>query len=60
MKTLVKIWKYLFPSAQELMQRRFEEFMSDCHDIRDVEYRLQQWNREYGMEKRKFGGLQIR
>lgn len=60
MKTLSKIWNYLFPSQQEEMSRKFEAFMADCHDIRDVEYRLQMWDRGYGIDKRNFGGLQIR
>jgi hypothetical protein len=60
MNTLIKVWKYLFPSSQEEMQRKFEEFMADCHDVRDVEYRLQMWDRGYGMDKRNFGGLRIR
>ena len=60
MKTLSKIWNYLFPSQQEEMNRKFEAFMADCHDVRDVEYRLQMWDRGYGMDKRNFGGLQIR
>ena len=60
MKTLSKIWNYLFPSQQEEMSRKFEAFMADCHDIRDVEYRLQRWDRGYGIDKRNFGGLQIR
>jgi hypothetical protein len=61
MKTLSKIWKSLFPSQEEILQRRFEEFMADCYDIRDVEYRMELWDRGgYGYNKNTFGGLNIR
>jgi hypothetical protein len=60
MKKITTIWKKLFPSQQEEMSRKFEAFMADCHDVRDVEYRLQMWDRGYGIDKRNFGGLQIR
>ena len=60
MNKIATIWKKLFPSHEEVMQRRFEKFMADCHDVRDVEYRLQMWDRGYGIDKRNFGGLQIR
>ena len=60
MKTLTTIWNKLFPSQQEEMRRKFEAFMADCHDLREVEYRLEMWDRNYGMDKKTFGGLQIR
>jgi hypothetical protein len=60
MKKITTIWKKLFPSQQEEMSRKFEAFMAGCHDVRDVEYRLQMWDRGYGIDKRNFGGLQIR
>jgi len=60
MKTLTTIWKKLFPSHEEVYQRRFEQFMAGAEDIYEIEYRHYLWDRGHGYKKNTFGGLQIR
>ena len=60
MNKIATIWKKLFPSHEEVMQRRFEKFMAGAEDLYEIEYRHYLWDRGYGYSKKTFGGLQIR
>ena len=60
MKKIKQILKNLFPSHDELMQRRFEKFMEGASDLREIEYRHYLCDRGYGHPKNhNFNGMKV-